>query len=281
MREPLREVVDRSLAKTPEGVLASRLRQEFELSPAVSLAVVELASECLMGEIPRTPGKLLFDCASRRARHGVPLTEQAKVRVSLTLAGGRDDVEVFRVHGSSGLRQLRVLRLTEEAYDQGGLLTQEDLAYLLHVSSRTIRNDVKALVSAGNTVHTRGHDHDIGRGVSHKARIVDLYLLGFTYDEIMWRTRHSAGAIRRYVTTFSRMLLLIAKGVTASLPLSRLLQQSERLTREYLSLYGKYLQEDEGWPPVYEDLVDQLCALDGVEKKELVGGGVDAADDQE
>lgn len=271
------DVFDRCLAKTPEGVLASRLQREFEFSPAVGVAVCELARECLLGDLPPTPGKLVFFCASRKARHGVPLTEQMKVRVVLTLVGGREDVEVFRDHGPGSLRQQRVLRLTDEAYGQGGLLTQEDLALLLHVSSRTIRNDVQTLMSAGFTVHTRGYDHDIGRGVSHKTRIVDLFLAGLTYDEMMRRTRHSASAIRRYVTTFGRMLLLIEKGITSSLSLSRILQQSERLTLEYLSLYEKYLV-DGAWPTAYEELVDHLRALNPVEKKESAGGGVDAID---
>ncbi len=265
------------LSKTPEGVFRSRLRDEFELSPALGKGILELARECLFGEIPQTPGKLLFWCASRRARHGLPLSEQEKKRVVLTLVDGSDDMAVLQDQGSSALRQLRVLRVTEEAYQQGGLLTQEDLAYLLHVSVRTIRNDVKALIRDGQTVHTRGYDHDIGRGGSHKSRIVELYLNGFTYDTIMRRTRHSAAAIRRYVTMFGRMLLLIEKGFTKPLDLCHLLQISPRLAEEYLALFEKY-RDGDLWPSIYSELLDQLRALYPVagEKKESAGGGVDA-----
>ena len=271
-------VVHRRVSKTPEGVFASRLRREYEVSPAVSVGIVELARECLFGSIPETPGKLLFDCASRGARHGIPLTDQAKVRVVLTLAGGAEDVLVLGEQGPAALRQLRVLRLTEEAFDQGGLLTQEDLGYLLQVSVRTIRNDIGSLAAAGNTVHTRGYDHDIGRGVSHKARIVGLYLAGFTYDEIMRRTRHSVGAIQRYVTTFGRLLLLLEKGFTAVMDLSRLLGLSERLVGEYLALYEEH-RSSASWPQVSGELLSQLRALypEAGEKKALAGGGVDAA----
>ena len=278
MDHVVQAVGDGALSKTPEGVFRSRLRTEFEVSPAVGRAILELARECLFGEIPQTPGRLLFWCASRGARHGVPLEEQEKRRVVLTLVDGSDDLAVLREQGSSALRQLRVLRVTEEAYCQGGLLTQEDLAYLLHVSARTIRNDVKALVKDGQTVHTRGYDHDIGRGVSHKSRIVELYLCGFTYDEIMRRTRHSSAAIRRYVTTFGRMLLLIEKGFTTPVDLCHLLQISPRLAEEYLALFESY-REGEVWPSIYADLLDQLRALypEAGEKKESAGGGFDAA----
>jgi hypothetical protein len=39
------------------------------------------------------------------------------------LDDGVEDLEVLRTQGSVGLRQKKILRLTDEAYEQGGLLT--------------------------------------------------------------------------------------------------------------------------------------------------------------
>lgn len=270
-----RSLYDRCMDKTPDSVFINSLRKEFELSPAESAGVLELAKSCLFGEIPQTLGKLRFLCASRKARHGKPLFEQDMVRVELTMDDGTDDLDVFRLQGISSLRQLRILRLTEESYFQGGLLTQEDLGRLLQVSSRTIRRDIQQLVNDGNTVHTRGYEHDIGRSLSHKSRIVDLYLQGFTYDEIIRKTRHSAHSIKRYVSTFSRLLLLMNHEVTDVLTLSRLMHQSERLTREYLDLFNKYKDGDH-WPPVYLELLEQLKAMYPAKKKQAgLPGGID------
>lgn len=177
-----------------------------------------------------------------------------------------DDLNILRDQGSEALRQLKVLRLTEEAYFQGGLLTQEDLGRLLQVSSRTIRKDMQALQRDGNTIHTRGNDQDIGPGVSHKTHIIDLYLSGMTYHEIMRKTRHSAHSIKRYVSTFGRLLIMLNKGVTEISEISRLLVCSERLTREYLELFNKYKQGDH-WPAVYIDLMDQLHVMYPSKKK--------------
>jgi hypothetical protein len=267
---------DRSLEKTPEQVFINSLRKEFELSPAESAGILELAKRCLFGEIPQTLGRIRFLCASRKAKHGKPLGEQDMVRVTLTLDNGIEDLDVLREQGSVALRQLKVLRLSEETYIQYGLLTQEDLARLLQVSVRTIRNDIIELVRDGNTVHTRGYDQDIGRGVSHKTRIVDLHLSGYTYDEIMRRTRHSAHAIKRYVSTFGRLLLLLSHDVYEIRELSRLLNQSDRLTKEYLELYEKYKRGDH-WPKEYVELLDQLKALYPAKKKARArrGGGID------
>lgn len=164
------------------------------------------------------------------------------------------------------MRQYRILRLTEEAYEQGGLLTQEDLSRLLHVSSRTIRDDIKGLIKDGNTVHTRGYDHDIGPGLSHKTRIIDLFLEGHTYAEIIRVTRHSGHSVKRYILGFGRLLLLKNRGIDDVKHLSRLLSQSERLTGEYLSLFEKYVEGDH-WPQVYVDLLEQLQALYPCKKK--------------
>ena len=264
-------IYDRCLEKTPEQLFIGVLRREFELSPAASIGILEAAKDHLFSPIPETAGMLRFVCASKEAKHGKVLGEQEKVSVTLTLDGGIEDLEITRTQGLQALRQHRILRLTQEAYDQDGLLTQEDLGRLLHVSDRTIRGDVKSLVKDGNTVRTRGYCHDIGRGVSHKTRIIDLYLKGYTYAEIMRRTRHSGHSVKRYVLGFGRLLLLKNRGIDDVAQLSRLLTQSERLTAEYLELFQKYLDGD-NWPRAYLDLLEQLRALYPSKKKGKIAG---------
>jgi hypothetical protein len=263
---------DRSLEKTPEQVFINSLRKEYELSPAESAGILELAKVCLFGTLPQTLGRLKFLCASKKAKHGKPLSEQEMVRVTLTMDDGIEDLEVLKEQGPQALRQKKILRLTDEAYEQGGLLTQEDLARLLQVSSRTIRSDIAGLIVDGNTIHTRGFDHDIGRGISHKTKIVDLYLCGYAYAEIMRKTRHGAHSIKRYVSTFGRLLLLLHHDITDLSELSRLLNQSERLSREYLSLFEKHKNGDH-WPAVYMELLEQLKALYPAKKKSAKYGG--------
>ena len=265
---------DRSLEKTPEQVFINSLRKEYELSPAESAGILELAKVCLFGTLPHSLGRLRFLCASKKAKHGKPLSEQEMIRVTLTMDDGVEDLEVLKTQGSQVLRQKKILRLTDEAYEQGGLLTQEDLGRLLQVSSRTIRSDIGELIADGNTIHTRGFEHDIGRGVSHKTKIVDLYLSGYAYAEIMRRTRHGAHSIKRYISTFGRLLLLISHDISDLSELSRLLNQSERLSKEYLELFEKHKNGDQ-WPDVYVELLEQLKALYPSKKKSVRYGGAD------
>ncbi len=90
----------------------------------------------------------------------------------------RTDMEVLTKEGTAGLRRHKILRMAHESVDQGGLLTQEDLAVLLCSFRRTIRRDMKALKEQGNDVPTRGTLQDIGPGVTHRSKVVKMWLEG-------------------------------------------------------------------------------------------------------
>jgi len=262
---------DRLLEKTPEQIFINSLRKEFELSPAESKGILDLAKQCLFGQAPQEVGKIKVICASRRAKHGKPLSEQDMVEVELTLDNGIEDLNVLKASGPKALRQHKEIRMTEEGWDRGGSLTQEDLARILQVTSRTIRQDLRELQADGIFIHTRGSDHDIGRGLSHKSQIIEMYLSGDTYQEIIRKSRHSAFSIKRYVSSFGRLLLLLDHGLDDVKQMSRLLGQSERLTKEYLEIFERHKDGDK-WPKVYVELLEQLKALYPAKKKLSRGG---------
>ena len=97
---------DRLLEKTPEQVFINSLRKEFELSPAESHGILDLAKTCLFGQVPQTVGKIKYICASQHAKHGKPLSEQDLIEVELTLDNGVDDLNVLRESGPKALRRL-------------------------------------------------------------------------------------------------------------------------------------------------------------------------------
>jgi hypothetical protein len=107
---------DRCLEKTPEQVFINSLRHEFELSPAESGAILDLAKQCLFGELPQTLGKVRFLCASQKAKPGKPLGEHQMVRVLLTLDSGIEDLDVLRDQGPKSRSSTK-----NSAVDRGGL----------------------------------------------------------------------------------------------------------------------------------------------------------------
>ena len=128
------------------------------------------------------------------------------------------------------------MRLCEEAYTQGALLTHEDLACLLCSSLATIKRDTHVLRKQGFHVPTRGQIKDIGKGVSHKTQIVQDYLTSYTLSEIERRRHHSIHSIQRYCQDFVRIIRLHEKDFTVT-DIQQATRLSPRLIQEYLTLY--------------------------------------------
>jgi len=148
------------------------------------------------------PGQVRLVVANMKAPFGPPLSETDKVTVTLTVDQGAEDVAVKKQVGLAGQRRGRILRLTEEALEQGGVLTQEDLGRVLGVDVRTVRRDVKQLKAEGHLVPTRGQIKGVGRGQTHKVQIIELWLDRTGYNQIARRMYHAAQSIKRYVSTF-------------------------------------------------------------------------------
>jgi hypothetical protein len=266
----VRTSTERLAQKTAERQFLYEMESDFEFAPATSRAVLETAQQVLLlsaGAQDVREGQMCVTVVSAREPSGKPLSAMKKLSVKVTVDSGLEDLEVLRHFGGTGLRQVRLLRMTEEAVDQGGVLTQEDLARLLQTDVRTIRRDVAALRGEGHWVPTRGVVREIGRGQSHKAKIVEMYLRRMTYSEISHRARHAASSIKRYVDAFGRVVVLWERGVREPGEIAFLVGVSERLAREYLELRQRYDR------PEYRDRLEEIVrqvrralAGDGEEK---------------
>jgi biotin operon repressor len=246
----------RQQAKTREQRFVRVLEQEFRYAPRVAQALLEEAQACLLGAPgPLRPGQMRVVLTRSAARHGQTLGDTPQVEVTWSIDVGAADQEVLLQHGSQALRQVRIVRLLDEALAQGGAASQEDLAQALHVSVRTIKRDCAALQARGVYVPTRGNLLGVGRGQTHKAQIVGLWLHGATYDQIARQTRHSLSAIQRYVQTFARVIDLHQQGFAAS-QVARLLQIGRPLVRDYLAVYQQHTA-----PECRERLQAQLARL--------------------
>jgi hypothetical protein len=251
-----RRDVERLAEKTAERQFLYEMETDFELAPAASRAVLETAQQVLLpslsvGEVRE--GQMRITVVCEREPSGKPLSAMQKVGVVVTVDSGMEDLAVLRQFGSEALRRARLLRVTEEAVDQGGVLTQEDLARLLQTGVRTIRRDVATLRLAGHWVPTRGTVQEIGRGQSHKAKIVEMYLQRMTYSEIVRRARHAPGSVKRYVETFGRVVVLWEKEIRDPREVAYLVGVSPRLAGEYLDLRERYDR------PEYRDRLEEIA----------------------
>jgi len=253
------DIIARLSVKSQDHIFLYELENGFELSPKEARGILESAKTIFnlegaswSGNI--RPGQIKEIVLAQDAFPGKPLSQLKKVEVTLTLDAGEEDLDVLSKYGRISLRRTRILRLAEEALNQGGILAQEDLARILRVDIRTIKRDIAHLRRVGYLIHTRGQIKGIGRGKSHKITIVELYLQRYTYTQISRRTKHSPFAIKRYLTTFSRIINLKRKGVAPE-EIAFLLGISSHLTEEYLTLYQRYNL------PQYQDRIEDISSL--------------------
>jgi DNA-binding CsgD family transcriptional regulator len=236
--------LERVKVKSRDSQFENVLIDQFELSPREAEAIVQTANDVyeLKHYDPSqhaAKDKIVRTVISKDAKHGPKLEKLPKIKVTLTHKITKEDKELYRQEGKPNLRQAMILRMTNESVEQGGLLTQEDLADILELTPRTIRRDIKKLKDKGFDVPTRGSYQDIGPGVSHKTKIIELYLEYNTYSDIKTKTRHSSGAIKRYVLNFGRVLLSIKNKLSVK-ETAHIVGISVKLVKEYTELYLKY-----------------------------------------
>ena len=148
-----------------------------------------------------------------------------------------EDIESFRNGFTS--RQLRINRLVRwchQAYDQGALLTQLDLAVLLNVCDKVVCDYVNEWQkSSGEILPTRGNIHDLSGAITHKKEIITLYLQGHLTPTIAAKTKHSKEAVDRYIRDYESVK--VVRTATADIDkISQITRLSKRVISQYLDL---------------------------------------------
>ena len=183
------------------------------------------------------PGQILFQVISIDEGPTTRLSDSKQVTVTLSLDAGPDDLNIRKKHGVSGLRRHRIQRVCTEAFQQGGLLTFEDLAYrLFNCGQRTLCRDMQHLRTNNIILPLRSTIKDMGRSISHRTLIVKHWLQGKEYTEIARNTHHSVAAVKNYITKFKRVIALNEQGFDAY-TIGFLVKLSAPLVTQYSQLY--------------------------------------------
>lgn len=231
-----RRVLNRRQIKSSEGELIWELENSYSLSPKLSSLILMTAKECLLKEYSLREGQIEVTVIGIEERSGKVIEKMEKKKVRLTIDNGIEDIEALKEFGRIGLREIKIQRITEEAIEQAGVLSQEDLSKYLSCTVRTIQRDVKSIKKKGTEVVTRGYLHNIGRGQTHKVKIIGMYLDGKTYSEIKLNARHSVGAIKRYLESFTKVVMAQSRGIYRIKDISAVTGISATLVKQYLEL---------------------------------------------
>lgn len=209
------------------------------MSPWEARVVVDTLHEIYFrepGSAPLQSGQLRYECLRQTEGAGKPLKDCRLVSVVLTLIH-KDDTQ--SPADAIQLRRQKLARMAEEAKEQAGLLTQEDLAQLLSCDVRTIRRDIQALKATGVIIPTRGQQKDIGPTVTHKGQAVRHWLEGQEPQEVARTIHHSLTAVERYLQHFSRVVFLAGLGFEP-LQIAFTLGISSATVGSYLKLYQEF-----------------------------------------
>lgn len=231
--------------KTLKNALAHRLAQEFPRlgGPRILALCAELILEVLQSHLqPREHlqhGQALWlgfsvnDPPTRLKR----TADSDLVPLVLDLST-HDDVQQRLDRKSKDQRLLhKALRLCEQAYHQGALLSNCDLAELLNAEDFTLAHLLSAHErDTGKVVPRRATLHDVGSGLTHK-RIIILkrYRDGKPADQIARETYHSLEAVDRYLGQYDRVRHCRLQGMSKEAT-AFTLNCSLSLVQQYLDL---------------------------------------------
>ena len=254
--------------KSQDARLAQLAVEGAGISPWEAGVLVDVVNEVYFREPEERPlqaGQMRYVCVALSEGAGKPLQRCKQQTVVLSLLD-REDPQILARHNAEGLRRHRIQRLTEEAREQGGLLSQEDLAQLLCCSVRTVRRDIRELRERdGIVVATRGQQKDIGPTLSHKGVAIRHWLDGGEPLEVARKINHCLHAVERYLQHFSRVVFLLGKDF-APLQIALTVGLSSANVQTYREIY-----EATRWQSRYSDRYREI---------ELIGDQHFAAEDQ-
>lgn len=204
----------RATARNLDTQFMQAIRHGMNCSPfeatAIRDTVHEVYAPLLEANDSLQPGQLRLSVMAASVAPNIPLAQAAQCVVTLTFDAGEADRLVREQGGVIALRRHRFVRICEEAFQQGGLLTLEAIADLFNCAVRTLVADLAAVRAAGTIPPLRSTVKDMGRAVTHRRLIVERWLAGEEYTAIARATYHSVPAVANYVEKFKRVATLHA-----------------------------------------------------------------------
>jgi len=237
--------IKRLKSKNAKSAIVQKLSEDFNLTPIIAEAYYSQVAQYFSehANVKLSSGEIAYEAVAAEEPAGKHIRLTRKVTVRLKLLDFNTDLQVLADYGLAGLRRHRLARITRQAYDQGALLSYEDIAMILTTSPATVKRDVYHLRHEGMFVMTRGTKHDMGPGLSHKTIIIDLYFKGYTFSEIERKTNHSETSVKRYLADFVQVASLYRQDFSEN-QIRIIAKKSSRLVREYVQLYQTYTNQD-------------------------------------
>lgn len=176
---------------------------------------------------------------------GRRLTDIPQVPVVLDLITPEDLQALASGQKYIDVRRQRNARLLDQAFAQGGVLAQSDLASMLLVSNDSIGEDIRHVQSKEQRLLPyRGTIHDLGRSLTHKVEVIRLFEQGYLESDICTRLSpaHDLSSVERYIQMYKNTLKLLMRGFSPQ-ELSGILSISASLVMAYVEIACEHHSE--------------------------------------
>lgn len=220
--------------------LRTELQGDYELSPVKIRAIQGLLDETILNiNQHRSDGDVIYWAVCSSEPAGKPLEACKLIPAKLTLLAEEDQPleDNQDLNRLSEIKFRKAVRYATEAKFSGGYLNYADLSYLMGIHPEAIRRLVNCNPKVA--IPLRGAECDIGRGVTHRRKIIELYLQMHTETEIVARTGHSYASIESYIREFGKVWLLYERGFPPPM-IRKVTGRSMSLVNTYLELVKEY-----------------------------------------
>jgi len=203
--------------------------------PTIVDDILALVEQYYGPQRAQQPSQIVYTAAHETAHltRGKTMAQTRQQAICLTMIAP-GDAELY-AQGRAALRRARFVRWLQEAKTQGALLCSADRAFLSSLSCSVVEGELRLIEEeTGALLPLRGTVHDASSKLTHKARIVGLYLQGRLPSEIARMTGHSLEAVESYLRHFALVRELWPRyGVEQ---IAHFVQCGPRLVQQYVDL---------------------------------------------
>ncbi len=242
-----------SSGRLEQQTLDTAIRQTIETDLGITCRVAEAVTEDLMAiidssfQLPKAlrPGEVVIfvDAHKPQVLSGEKVADRPVIPVSVPLYT-KEILKIWRSDDPIGRSRASIAAIiATAAQEQGGIMTINGLAELLHTNNSTLGKELRELaIDLHIDAPTKGLLEDAGSTLTHKDLIIDLDHYGHTGHEISWLTRHAPVSRDRYLETFRRAeILMRLEGVIPEPKhIARVLNLRLHVATQYANLLKKH-----------------------------------------
>jgi len=221
----------------------------YDTKPKIASAIVDdfisIYEERNSSKDRVSPGQIIWPAVRKEEKHGngKTMARTAQKTVILTLVNASDLAKLACGTSIKEVTKKRIARVIEEAYRQGGVLSQSDVATIFSMSVGRVSQLLSEYQREKDTVVPyRGNVHDIGRSTTHKVKVINMHLKNYSTIEIARATKHAPNCVDRYISDFDRVKMLFKQKMSCS-EIAYLTSLSESLVTEYINIIKEQLPD--------------------------------------